>query len=104
MWVTLVSSIEGVFMKRWVTVVAGAVLLSGFSLVAATPAPGTPGQDAAKIEAGKKVYDANKCMTCHAIDGKGMKKYPLDGIGTKLTADDIRSGSSRLPRWKRSRR
>ena len=78
-------------MKRLVTVVAGAVLMSGFSLVvAATPASGTPGQDAAKIEAGKKVYDTNKCMTCHAIDGKGMKKYPLDGIGSKLSVEDIK--------------
>ncbi len=36
------------------------------------------------------MYDANKCITCHAIDGKGMKKCPLDGIGTKLSADDIK--------------
>jgi mono/diheme cytochrome c family protein len=78
-------------MKRLVTVVAGAVLLSGFSLVAAaTPAAGTPGQDAAKIEAGKKVYDTNKCITCHAIDGKGMKKYPLDGVGAKLSVEDLK--------------
>jgi mono/diheme cytochrome c family protein len=74
-------------MKKFVAGLTGVLLVSGMSLAAA----GTPaGQDAAKIEAGKKVYDANKCMTCHAIDGKGMKKYPLDGIGTKLTADDIK--------------
>ena len=70
-------------MKTFIAGVVGAVVMSGMSLAAA-------GQDAAKIEAGKKVYDANKCMACHAIDGKGMKKYPLDGIGSKLTADDIR--------------
>jgi len=62
-------------------------LVFGLSLAAA----GAPaGQDAAKIAAGEKVYAANKCMSCHAIDGKGMKKYPLDGIGSKLSAADIR--------------
>jgi mono/diheme cytochrome c family protein len=70
-------------MKTFIAGVVGAVVMSGMSLAAA-------GQDAAKIEAGKKVYEANKCMTCHAIDGKGMKKYPLDGVGSKLTADDIK--------------
>lgn len=74
-------------MKRLVAVVAGAMVAFGISLSAA----GAPaGQDAAKIAAGQKVYDANKCMTCHAIAGKGMKKYPLDGIGAKLSADDIK--------------
>ena len=27
---------------------------------------------------------------CHLIAGKGSKKNPLDGIGAKLSADDIR--------------
>ena len=27
---------------------------------------------------------------CHAIAGKGSKANPLDGVGTKLSADDIR--------------
>lgn len=70
-------------MKKFVAGVVGALMVSGMSLTAA-------GQDAAKIEAGKKVYEANKCMTCHAIAGKGMKAYPLDGIGSKLSADDIK--------------
>jgi mono/diheme cytochrome c family protein len=45
------------------------------------------GQDAAK---GAQVYTAQKCQTCHAIAGKGGKVSPLDGIGGKLSADDIR--------------
>jgi mono/diheme cytochrome c family protein len=44
-------------------------------------------QDAKKGEA---VYGAQKCMTCHAISGKGNKNNPLDGIGAKLSADEIR--------------
>ncbi len=41
------------------------------------------------IEKGKAVYAANKCQTCHAIEGKGNKKFPLDGVGTKLSSDEI---------------
>ena len=47
-------------------------------------------QDAAAIEQGKKVYAANKCQMCHSIGGQGNKRGPLDGVGKKLTADEIR--------------
>ena len=45
-------------------------------------------QDAKKGEA---VYTAQKCGVCHAIAGKGSKANPLDGVGAKMSADDIRS-------------
>jgi len=45
-------------------------------------------QDAA---AGEKVYTAQKCQVCHAVTGKGNKQNPLDGVGAKLSADDIRA-------------
>ena len=41
------------------------------------------------VEKGKAVYAANKCQTCHAVAGKGNKKWPLDGVGAKLSADEI---------------
>jgi mono/diheme cytochrome c family protein len=41
------------------------------------------------IEKGKALYAANKCQSCHAIEGKGNKKYPLDGVGKKLSAEEI---------------
>ena len=44
-------------------------------------------QDAAK---GQKVYAAQKCSTCHSIAGKGGKGGKLDGVGTKLSAADIK--------------
>ncbi|MGE3843879.1 MAG: cytochrome c [Vicinamibacterales bacterium] len=44
-------------------------------------------QDAAQ---GAKVYDAQKCAMCHAVAGKGNKKLPLDGVGKKLTAAQIK--------------
>jgi mono/diheme cytochrome c family protein len=48
-------------------------------------------QDAAQIKRGQEVYAAQKCQGCHAIGGKGLKANPLDGVGKKLTADDIRA-------------
>lgn len=47
-------------------------------------------QDAAQIDKGKAVYDAQKCSLCHAIAGKGNSKGPLDKVGATLSADDIR--------------
>ena len=46
---------------------------------------------AADAAHGKEVYTAQKCQMCHAIAGVGNKKYPLDGVGTKLTGDKIKT-------------
>ena len=43
------------------------------------------------VKKGEQVYTAQKCATCHSIAGKGSKKNPLDGVGAKLSADDIRA-------------
>ena len=45
-------------------------------------------QDA--VKKGQEVYAAQKCQVCHAIAGKGGKTNPLDGVGAKLSADDIK--------------
>jgi len=80
-------------MKRVIAAFAGVLVMSGWMVSAAgvpvAPVAPVP-QDAAKIEAGKKVYDAQKCVMCHMIAGKGSKLSPLDGVGTKLKADDIK--------------
>jgi len=47
-------------------------------------------QDKAAIEKGMKVYETQKCSMCHSIAGKGNAKGSLDGVGSKLSADDIR--------------
>jgi mono/diheme cytochrome c family protein len=47
-------------------------------------------QDKALIERGMKVYGEQKCSICHSIDGKGNVKGPLDSVGLKLSADEIR--------------
>lgn len=46
--------------------------------------------DAAQVEKGKEVFKAQKCAMCHSIAGVGNKKTPLDGVGAKLKADDLR--------------
>jgi mono/diheme cytochrome c family protein len=47
-------------------------------------------EEAVTVEAGMKVYAAQKCGMCHSIEGKGSKKGVLDGVGTRLTGDEIR--------------
>ena len=39
---------------------------------------------------GEQIYVAQKCSICHSIAGKGNPKGPLDGVGSKLTPDEIR--------------
>jgi mono/diheme cytochrome c family protein len=51
---------------------------------------GVSAQDKAQIDRGMKVYADQKCSVCHSIDGKGNAKGLLDGVGTKLTAAEIR--------------
>ena len=60
------------------------------ALAAAGMARPAAAQDAAAIKHGQQVYTAQKCQVCHAIGGKGNKANPLDGAGTRLSADYIR--------------
>jgi mono/diheme cytochrome c family protein len=39
---------------------------------------------------GEEVYAAQKCSVCHSVEGKGNKKYPLDGVGSRLSEAEIR--------------
>jgi len=57
------------------------------ALVAGVPRVAGAQDDAKK---GAQVYAAQKCSVCHSIAGKGGKSSPLDGIGAKLSADDLR--------------
>jgi mono/diheme cytochrome c family protein len=42
------------------------------------------------VAAGLKVYEREKCATCHQIDKKGNSRFPLDGVASKLTESEIR--------------
>jgi mono/diheme cytochrome c family protein len=44
----------------------------------------------AKIQ-DEKVFADQKCALCHSVGGKGNSKGPLDEVGSKLSADDIRA-------------
>jgi len=46
---------------------------------------------------GKDVYAAQKCSVCHAVAGAGNKKGSLDGVGTKLSANDLRAWITDAP-------
>ena len=72
----LTSSVRRLFPIAALTV---AVIVAAAPLAAA--------QDAKKGEA---VYTAQKCSMCHQIAGKGSKAVPLDGVGAKLSAEDIK--------------
>jgi cytochrome c len=52
------------------------------SAVGQTPVP--------QIEAGRRLYVAEKCSVCHLVAGQGNKRYPLDGVGRRLTAVELR--------------
>jgi cytochrome c2 len=41
-------------------------------------------------DAGRKVYDREKCATCHQIEKRGNSRYPLDGVASRLTSDQLR--------------
>jgi mono/diheme cytochrome c family protein len=63
-----------------------ASLLGVGALMLAAPEPAA----ARQAEKGAAVYAAQKCSICHSIDGKGQAKGPLDGVGSKLSVDEIR--------------
>jgi mono/diheme cytochrome c family protein len=70
------------------SVLVGALTI-GLSGTAANAAP----QDAELVKKGQQLYAAQKCATCHSIAGQGAKSpkgSTLDGVGTKLSADEIR--------------
>ena len=65
------------------------LVATGLATAALLTAGPALGQDA-KAEQGMKVFAAQKCTMCHSIAGKGNKKGPLDEVGSKLTAAEIR--------------
>jgi mono/diheme cytochrome c family protein len=65
------------------------LIATAIAAVAGLPRPAAA-QDAAQVKHGQEVYAAQKCQTCHSIAGKGAKTNPLDGVGAKLSADELR--------------
>ena len=69
--------------RTWCTATFFTVALT--AVCAAAPAA----QDA-KVDKGAKLFAEQKCALCHSVAGKGNPKGPLDEVGSKLTADEIR--------------
>jgi mono/diheme cytochrome c family protein len=68
------------------TILASVVAVAASGAVLTAQAP-----DPAKVAAGQKVYDTEKCNTCHQIKGVGGKlSTALDTVGTKFSEADIR--------------
>lgn len=63
------------------SIVVGVVCCVGFA--------GTAMAQDAKAK-GEKVFTDQKCSLCHSIGGHGNAKGPLDEVGSKLSADEIR--------------
>lgn len=42
------------------------------------------------VAAGQKIFETQKCSLCHSIAGKGNAKGPLDGVGKKYAAADLK--------------
>jgi cytochrome c2 len=42
------------------------------------------------LEHGTEVYARERCMMCHSIAGKGNRRSPLDGVGSRLSPEEIR--------------
>lgn len=60
------------------------------SIATAVLSAAGPASAQSSVEKGAALFAAQKCTLCHSIEGKGSPKGPLDGIGSKLKAEEIR--------------
>ena len=65
-------------------------MLAGLCGVLATAGLAAISDRQSEIDAGRKVYAARKCATCHMVDRQGNIRYPLDGVASRLPAEDLR--------------
>lgn len=67
-------------MKRTLLVMAGALFV----------ASGVLGAQSALVQKGTALYEGQGCPRCHQVAGKGSTLSVLDGVGSRLTADEMR--------------
>ncbi len=72
-------------MQRWKQWVAIAAVITVGAAV-----PVLAQAEKKDVAQGEKVFNSQSCHMCHSIAGKGNTKHPLDGVGSKLSADEIR--------------
>jgi hypothetical protein len=65
-----------------------------FAVIVGTAAlgmiPASVHAQGAGVEKGMEVFVAQKCSVCHSIAGRGKKNAPLDDVGSRLTAVQIK--------------
>ncbi len=66
------------------------LVLAAASAAAAPVRATRTAQEQGRVEAGRRLYEKNKCATCHQIDGRGNSRFPLDGVATRLNTDELR--------------
>jgi len=42
------------------------------------------------VAMGRRLYDREGCAACHSIARVGSPRSPLDGVGSRLTAEELR--------------
>jgi mono/diheme cytochrome c family protein len=67
--------------------------VAGSAVTAASPVD-SPAASGAR---GRAVYEAQRCASCHSIAGHGNTRSPLDGVGRRLSAGEIRSWITQPP-------
>jgi mono/diheme cytochrome c family protein len=81
-------------MTRWQPMENAMFRVLAIALVCGMWASAAGAQDAAR---GEKVYMEQKCSVCHSVAGAGNKKGPLDDVGSKLSATEIRQWITAAP-------
>jgi mono/diheme cytochrome c family protein len=83
-----VWNLRGLRVKYYTSVRLLCAALSAAALLAQATPPAP--DDAKKIAAGRRIYAGEKCAECHLIAGHGNSRFPLDGVGARLSAADLR--------------
>lgn len=58
---------------------------------AASPDTVPAAQDSALVAQGRELFRSVGCTGCHAAEGEGSRRIPLDGVGSRLSADTLRA-------------
>ena len=72
------------------TGVAVVALAAAFATLRQRPAS-TPPTPPAQAPLGAQVYERLGCPACHALRGSGNPAHPLDGVGQRLSPEQIRT-------------
>jgi mono/diheme cytochrome c family protein len=88
LWARRLAILTGV-----VVVALSALIATRFEAAAlegeVTPVAETASVDPALVARGAEVYQAEGCAGCHAIAGEGNPRNPLDGVGARLSPEEL---------------